>query len=174
LGQEQATALAVKLQEYTFDQIVCSPLQRALETVAPFLIATRDMAEVWPELAEACWQEEPQPPAETWLRAPTSLPAPISRLFRFRNDEMVTPVDPETYGQGLCRVHVVADRLRDMANDGSCGSLLVVAHGYLIRELLNILLQPETREEYPHDNCGISLLAYDDGWRLEYLNRTSG
>jgi broad specificity phosphatase PhoE len=169
-GQEQAQALAVHLEPYTFDRLVVSPLQRALETMAPSLRSRGGKAEVWPELAEACWQETREGASHSWGTEPASIPEHLDGLFEFRNGRYVKPSEHESYGQGLRRVHDAVALLRQMA-DSTARSVLMVTHGYVIREMFNIILAPDTRQDYSHDNCGMSLLVHDDGWRLEYLNR---
>ena len=58
--------LADVLSGWSFDRIITSPLQRALQTIAPYLAATQQRAEIWPEIAEACWQDEREALADDW------------------------------------------------------------------------------------------------------------
>jgi len=44
---------------------------------------------VWPELAEACWQEEREPPADTCDFRPSALPPDIAQHFTFRDGKAV-------------------------------------------------------------------------------------
>ena len=100
-GEEQAIALADELSSWSFDKIIASPRERALQTITPTLIKTGQTAEIWPEIAEACWHDEREPPAESW----EPQPADAVPHFRFRDDRMIKPGHPETFGQGLRRVH---------------------------------------------------------------------
>jgi broad specificity phosphatase PhoE len=171
-GQEQAVSLVEHLQSHTFDQILVSPLQRALETVAPYLAATEQHAEVWPEIAEACWQEPTGGPAPSWNSEPATLPKPIAGLFRFPNGEAVRPAEGESYAEGLCRAHAAAQRIQDMTADPDL-SILMVSHGHFIRELLNLMLETRRAVGFAQDNCGMTLLTYDGAWSLNYCNRPS-
>ena len=65
VGVEQAERLAAGLAGYQFDAIYCSPLERALKTIAPYLRENGRSAEVWPELAEVCWQADHTAPIPT-------------------------------------------------------------------------------------------------------------
>jgi broad specificity phosphatase PhoE len=51
-GDSQATALSLRLQHDHFDFIAVSPYLRCQKTIRPYLTATRQKAEIWPELAE--------------------------------------------------------------------------------------------------------------------------
>ena len=51
-GMKQVTAATEKLQKYEFDFVASSPMWRAHKTIAPYLKATNQRAEIWPELRE--------------------------------------------------------------------------------------------------------------------------
>ncbi len=51
-GKENLTEATEKLQNYTFDFITTSPIWRARNTLLPYLKASKQTAEVWPELRE--------------------------------------------------------------------------------------------------------------------------
>ena len=51
-GEEQVVQATEKLKQYEFDFIATSPLWRARNTIFPYLKATDQRAEVWPELKE--------------------------------------------------------------------------------------------------------------------------
>ena len=85
-GLAQADTLATCLESWTIDKVIVSPQQRALQTIAPYLAKTDRTGEVWPEMAEACWQEEREPPAESWDSQPTCLPHDIPRHFTWRDN----------------------------------------------------------------------------------------
>jgi len=52
-GEGQVKAVAGKLKGYAFDFIAVSPIWRARNTILPYLRATGQKGEIWPELAEA-------------------------------------------------------------------------------------------------------------------------
>jgi broad specificity phosphatase PhoE len=110
-GEGQAQALATCLSSWRFDKIIVSPRQRALETITPYLAGTDQQAEIWPEIAEACWHDEREAPSACWHPQPAELPD--AECFRYRDNEAIKPAFPESFGEGLCRVHATMDRLRD-------------------------------------------------------------
>lgn len=52
-GLKEVVGATEKLQKYEIDFVACSPLWRCRNTVAPYLRATNQKAEIWPELKEA-------------------------------------------------------------------------------------------------------------------------
>lgn len=52
-GLKEVVGATKKLQKYRFDFIASSPLWRCRNTIQPYLKATKQQAEIWPELREA-------------------------------------------------------------------------------------------------------------------------
>ena len=52
-------------------------------------------------------------------------------------------------------------------------SILLLTHGNLIRELLNLLLDCRHTVRFSHDNTGITCISRNGCWRLHYANRLS-
>lgn len=169
-GESQAEALAASLKARSFDTIIVSPRLRALETIAPYLTATGQQAEIWPEIAEACWHEDREEPAGTWPRQAASLPAFAPGHFCFRDGEPIAPADVESFGEGLCRIHTALHLIQE-AFIPDHELVLLVTHGHVIRELLNLMLGTETIAPFPHHNCGLTCLSYKGRWTLEFCNR---
>lgn len=161
-GWEQAAALADDLSSHSFDQIIVSPLQRAIETITPYLQATNQQAELWPELAEACWHDQREPAADAWRPQPATLPEELTNRFVYRDGRAVQHTQPETFGQGLRRVHDAKQQLESLP---AHLSVLMVTHGHFIRELLNLMF--DTTDHAGHiDNCGKTSLTYHHTWQL--------
>jgi broad specificity phosphatase PhoE len=169
-GREQAAALGQCLAPRTFDRILVSPLLRTMETVTPYLHMTQQRAELWPEIAEACWHPEREAPTNTWRTQPAPLSSAASRLFDYRDGAAIRPAHPESFGEGLRRVRVALDRLEALGEDRDA-SVLMVTHGHFIRELLNLMLDTDTIREFTHDNGGITGLTFDGRWTLDFCNR---
>src|SRR5690606_34583327 len=101
-GLEQAGSLADRLRHMELHAIYCSPLKRAMQTIEPYARTTRRKVEIWPELAEACWQEERRDDTAE----PEYIPSDVvgwmdADLFRFRSQVPQRPCESETYQQGL-------------------------------------------------------------------------
>jgi broad specificity phosphatase PhoE len=169
-GKAQAESLAERLASWSFDRTLVSPLQRAMETVTPYLRAARQRAEIWPEIAEACWHPEREAPADSWGTQPAPLPSGLADLFFYRDNHAARPTHPESFGAGLRRVHDALALLEGL-DRGRNGSLLMVTHGHFIRELLNLMLRRTTIEEFPQDNCGMRWVTFNGRWTAEFPNR---
>lgn len=171
-GEAQALCLADALSSWTFDRIMVSPRQRAMETITPYLAATHQRAEIWPEIAEACWHDEREAPSDGWNPQPTMLPPSAVAHFSYRNDRVMMPAHPESFGEGLRRVHATLCLLHALA-DQADGLFLMVTHGHFIRELLNLMLGTRTPVRFPQVNCGLTLMSFDGAWSMEFCNRQS-
>ena len=168
-GREQAASLIDNLGAWSFDKIIVSPLQRARQTISPYLAATHRQAEVWPEISEACWHEGQEAAAESWSKRPAPLPASESHLFVYRDGEAVRPGFPESFGMGLYRVRCSLELMQNRLAR-TTQAVLMVTHGHFIRELLNLMLKPSEPAEFPHDNCGMTLVSFNRNWTLESCN----
>jgi broad specificity phosphatase PhoE len=168
-GVAQAHDLAVALEAWDIDAVIASPARRALQTIAPFLAKTNRTGEVWPELAEACWQEQREPPAGSWQSEPTELSHDVSHHFRFRDGRAIRPAGPATFGTGLRRVHDAVGIL-ERRFGGSGMTVLVSTHRYFMREMLNFMLGSTESQSSDHDNCGMTLMCFDQGWQMEFFN----
>ena len=169
-GEKQAEALAEELKALEFDKIIVSPRLRTMQTIAPYLKKTDQKGEIWPELAEACWHEEREDPAEKWNPIPVQLTDSEKEIFTFRDNESVIPASVETFREGLCRVNEAFKRIQKMASE-SDESILMVSHGHFIREFMNILLDTRKPVIFHKVNCGMTLLTFDGEWTMQFFNR---
>jgi len=168
-GQRQARALAESLVGSEIDRLVVSPRLRAMQTIAPYLKAADRRGEIWPETAEACWHGEREEASGSWRSAPSSLREELAPLFFYREDNPVEPAHPESFGEGLFRVHETVRLLQPLGDRDV--TLLMVTHGHFIRELLNLLLDTPELAGFPHKNCGMTSLILESSWKLESLNK---
>ena len=175
-GVEQAERLVDGLAGYQFDVIYCSPLERALKTIAPYLRRNGRSAEVWPELAEACWQADhtmPIPSRKT-PAPPILIEAELAQLFTLLDGHALLPPDDEVYQEGFARIDGAHHRLLTR-HRGTDDQVLVVCHWYLASRLVEALLAlPRLdHDRFNHDNTAVSCLRQLPGgsFRVEYLNR---
>jgi len=173
LGWEQARRLVIRLADEPFDALYVSPLRRATETIQPLVEVRQARAEVWPELAECCWQDRTPPDREAgWRSAPC--PA-VEHLdpdrFHFRDGQAVMPAGLETYAEGLNRVYAAAELLRQR-HAGSAARILLVSHGYFLAQFIELLMGHTPQRRIDHVNTGLSLLTERDGRiTIQYINR---
>lgn len=173
-GKEQAVSLVESLKTWDFEKILVSPFERALQTVAPYLEATDQRAEIWPEIAEGCWHGKREEPSETWKPKPATLPDAVAHLFSFRDGEAISPIPhAESFGEGILRIQTAFNMLQKMA-DTSTGNVLMVTHGYLILEMINLMLGTCKPVQFKHVNCGMTSMFFDGVWNMEYCNRRIG
>lgn len=170
-GLKQADELAVHLQTLDIDEVIVSPAQRAQQTIAPYLAASRRTAEVWPELAEACWQDEREPMADSWESQPCALPPDIAHLFTWRDGQAIRPGYPESFATDLRRVYDTVELIEKTFGQTE-QTILLAAHAHFIREVLNRMLKLPELEPFPHDNCGMTLMTFTGEWKMEFCNRT--
>ncbi|CAN5468647.1 hypothetical protein BH11ARM2_BH11ARM2_14340 [soil metagenome] len=126
-GQKQVQALTrTLLKEPKFDQILVSPSPRALRTIAPYLDATGQKAEIWPLLYECCTERPRQTEAKSFLYgAKITIPSDLdpSRFVIFSNDDHFPA--PRNYGEGLVQVRVGVEIFQRRFGDRR---ILVVGH----------------------------------------------
>jgi broad specificity phosphatase PhoE len=169
-GLAQAETLGSCLESLEIVAVIVSPQQRALPTIAPYLERTGRTGEVWPELAEACWQEERQPPADNWHSEAALLPSDIAQYFSFRDGQAIQPASTDMFSNGLRRVCDALERV-EKAFGGTEQTVLMVSHRFFIGEMLNRMLRRPEHEVFHHENCGMTLMNFSTVWQMEFCNR---
>ena len=176
LGWEQAHDLVPRLERQDLDFIYASPITRARQTITPYLQASGRTAELWPEVAEACWQDdrEAPPPMRSGSRAPIAVPEDLTHHFAIRPDAPLLPWEDETFREGEDRVRNAKATLIDR-HGGTGDHVLVLAHGFSGCILMELLLGIEPSRSFDHDNVGMSTLieGLGGGWSLDVFNRTT-
>ncbi len=159
-GWEQAEALAKRLQDREIASVIVSPLQRAMETAMPYLRRSGKTAEIWPELAECCWQEPVDGLADDWPAQAATIPEGLDGFFHFRDKRAIRPAPGETFIQGRGRVYQAYKLLKKQREAEELTALFT--HGHFIREFVNLALDMDDAHEYC-ENCAMSLLEWDGG-----------
>lgn len=133
-GLEHARAIVDELMEHHIEKILCSPYSRAIDTIAPFSTTSQLHPEIHPCLAEgqlvldnACETGNPE--------------YSLGGTY---------PVKDETPSQFLGRAKAAGVLIRSQ----NCQNVLVVTHGHLIRELMNILLSTDKKYDSPITTVG--------------------
>jgi len=175
-GYEQAERLVGGLVGYQFDVIYCSPLERAMKTIAPYLRENGRSAELWPELAEACWQADHSTPipSRTHSPRPITIEKDLEEMFTLLDGNAVLPFDDEVFQEGFARIDRAHERLLARHKD-TTDRVLVVCHWYTASRLIeSFLAMPRTDyDRFNHDNTAVSCLdqLLNSAFRLQYLNR---
>ncbi len=171
LGQQQAEALVKDLKPYSFTAIAVSPMDRAIATLIPYLRASAQRAEVWPELAECCYQKEREAP-------PTGVVP--QRLFvapDFARDVLLIPLENgphwlqcDTYQDGLTQIAMAAERIDAYLQKPGC-TLLVGGHSLHGSRLIEKLAGPNAAEIHLENGKVTILRRETDGhYVLEMRN----
>ncbi len=140
-GKKQVQALAVKLQGMRFDAIIVSPSDRALNSIAPYLRATHQVATIWPELYECCHQvgaarKKPATPSVVY-GSHITVPRGLEGLFRLRpGGERY--ISAPTYNDGMRQVRM-GWKLLVQNFAGSGKTVLVVGHSLEGSRMLELL-----------------------------------
>ena len=153
-GTQQAELLAKYLKKLSFDEIWCSPLLRARQTLEPFTECTQ----VQPQyLSLLC---------EGQLNLDSSAPILDPELL----SESGLPVDSESVGCFRGRVAAFLSQIRALDAEKT---LLCLTHGHFIRETLNILLSATNYTRFPIGNCSDTLVELGKDQIIHYVNRTT-
>jgi len=147
-GNRQVAALTRKLDRLSFDYIVVSPKYRALKTILPYLKKHRLEAEIWPELAECCWQKKRALSAGKPQRgSQIRLEAAMKPYFTFARPDDRLSYHTRGYGQGMMQTFMAAEKIRKRFA-GSGKRILVVGHYHAGSRLIEILLGNEPTGRY--------------------------
>lgn len=173
-GWQQAERLVERLGECTLGAIYVSPLRRALETITPCLRRHARKAQVWPELAEACWQadRDAAPPVRRDGARSFILDASLRDLFVLRPEPSFWAVEGETYREGLVRIARTRSLLLER-HGGRDEAILVVGHEHAGGRLIELLLDIEPHGRFAHANTGLTwLIQNGDGtFSARFVNR---
>ena len=150
-GLAQADSIVSELENLKIKSILSSPYPRALQTVAPFAQASGLKVQVHSCLAEG----------QLVLDHLTRTEEP-----RYERSSSY-PVYNETKEQFIGRARQAANLLLNRLES----RILVVTHGHMIRELINIFINSSSKVRFPHDNCGLTYISFGENVAIEYLNR---
>jgi len=171
-GKSQVDELTRSLEQLKFDYIIVSPKYRALKTIQPYLKKHRLTAEIWPELAECCWQKDHRQTSAFDLRRSEKieLTRELEPWFSFADGDSHYSYDTRNYSEGILQTLMAADRLKRRFGR-SDKIILVVGHYHAGSRLLEILQGMEPIGRYKLDNTSISHLVEKPNGNFELLNQ---
>ncbi|MFQ5518965.1 MAG: histidine phosphatase family protein [Mariprofundus sp.] len=138
-GKQQVIELTRKLDRLRFDYILVSPKYRALNTVFPYLKKHALKAEIWPELAECCWQKERNMSFGKLRRGSRiKLEAQMKNYFTFPDAESRNRYDAKNYGQGMMQTFMATEKMKQRFA-GSGKTILVIGHYHAGARVIEIL-----------------------------------
>ena len=173
LGESQAMALSVRLQNVRFDRIFASPLQRCVQTIAPLAQKQNTAVQLLPALLEKGTKANYTGLPFSVLKGicPTLLEHTCTLFEKglpsFESDETAFE-----------RAKAVIAFVRSQCADDD--TVLLVAHGTFNNFLIHAALGFTPREDFnfSQDNTGLTLVRYltDNGKRrtkLAFMNDTT-
>lgn len=157
-GEKQRNELVKNLEPYVFDYILVSPLYRTRETIKPYLMRYHRRAEIWPEFAECCWQNNQDEPAVLPLKMGDEIGIfeRENRYFIFRDPKSHFFYNTnERFADGVEQLKKGTALLEKRYGDTDM-SILVVAHSLSIGTMLQLLLNQPISERPYIENTAIS------------------
>jgi len=138
-GRRQVQALTRILDHLRIDHIIVSPKHRALKTILPYLKKHHRVAEIWPELAECCWQKQRELSTDIPARgSPVRLDAAMTPYFSFATADDRFTFQTRGYGQGIVQTFLATEKIKQRFA-GSQQRILVVGHYHAGSRLIEIL-----------------------------------
>jgi len=173
-GELQTERLTRKLLEGPrFDRVCVSPVPRAQKTILPYLRKTGQVAQVWPALAECCWQKDHRPSLSARLLEgrPVSIPPELSSHLTLDGAPSTRWYDDSSYSSGLLQVRRLVDQIRETLG-GSGLEVLMVGHSGNGSHMLELLMGREPAGKIKVDNAEPTVLEENRGgtFRLLVLN----
>lgn len=146
-GRRQVAALTRRLDRLQFDHIIVSPKLRAMKTILPYLKKHRLVAEIWPELAECCWQKRHEHFYSNPQRGGAIRLAPeLRRYFTFADADAHYLFNTHGYGEGMAQTLMAVRKIRQRFS-GTGQRILIVGHYHSGSRIIEILqgLEPTGR-----------------------------
>jgi len=146
-GIRQVENLTRALDQLQFDYIIVSPKYRVLKTILPYLKKHRLVAEIWPELAECCWQKQRTLSSGSLRRGSRiSLESAMKPYFTFARADDHYKYKTRGYGQGMVQISMATDRIKQRFA-GSDKRILIVGHYHAGSRIIEMLqgLEPVGR-----------------------------
>ncbi|MFV9691904.1 MAG: histidine phosphatase family protein [Desulfobacteria bacterium] len=153
-GIRQATLLSDYLKTLGIDEIWCSPLLRARQTLSPLLDCSQTEPVFLPLLCEG------------HLNLDSSAPISAPEF----SAESGFPMATESVGSFRGRVAAILSRARAVDVDRT---VLCLTRGHFIRETLNIFLDAANYTRFPIGNCSDTLVEFGKDQIIHYVNRTT-
>lgn len=150
-GKKQAMLLSNYLATFQIDDIIVSPLPRALATLKPYCEKTGRKASINPFLAEGMYNLDPNAGIADPLFENTGYPVKDETIPLFRG-----------------RVNKF---INEIISDTDAGTKVVIAHGQFIRELLNMLLDAKRYVRWPVGNCSETLIDIQSDIFIRHVNK---
>lgn len=170
-GLEQIDGIMEKLEPLSFDVIIVSPTWRTRHTILPYLEKHGLTAEIWPEVAECCFDYRGYIDFRDLPLGPRiEIEDEHREYFKFRDEKAVYYFEADTPEAGDYQISLAVDLIRDrfMNTDKT---ILIVSHYHAGSRIIQSFLDDPPARLFLR-NASLSHVARDsDGtFRLRMLN----
>jgi len=172
-GIKQIERLKLLLEELEFDAIIVSPIWRARFTIYSFLKSRGQTAELWPELAECCWQIDKQSKENVALKMGAIIDPEDEIVFKLRDSLSTRFYDVSgSFAEGIAQVDRGVKLFKEKFS-GSGKTILMVAHYYSGNHFLHKLLDKNDEKSLELKNAALTKLIQIDNenFKISYLNK---
>jgi hypothetical protein len=147
-------------------------METACEAIRPLGLK----GEVWPEAAEACWQEERDIPVGPVRPGPAfAIPQKFADVLCVRTSPPGDRMAPEdqNYAEGVQRICALRDLILDRWRDTDA-KVVIFGHGHAGGRVIEAFMGWPVAGYIDHANCGHSEIEqrHDGQLQLRFANRT--
>lgn len=169
-GYQETLEVIKKLERNEYDDILVSPTNRTRLTILPYLKEHQHLTEIWPEIAECCWQSVgPEPESCLKPDGPKILIASQNKnIFRLRDSNSDHFYKTTSYGKGLCQIEDALNLLKEKYWF-SGKKILLVSHGNFGRMLITRLLGYSPAPRFHPANARITHLRQTKDGKFHLL-----
>lgn len=162
-GFLQLDSLDQRLAPYSFDAIIVSPIQRAKNTVMPYLQKNNLTAEIWPEFAEIRSKASKKDSTDTLVQGDKiHLTNMEKKYLKFRDNDSKHLYKLKSYKDGIRQVTKGYKDLLKRFDDNDKKSILVVCHSHSGSRLLELLYGIEPKGRCPLINAKINYVRQNE------------
>jgi len=174
LGKKQIKELTEQISDKDFDYVITSPKLRTINTILPYLMKKNKIAEIWPEIAECCWQaNRAQSPTHPFtVGSLIRLDGTKKDFFSFRDDKTMKFYRNGNYADGMERLKKAHSLLLERFS-GKDVSVLIVGHSLAGGRLIEMLLNQEPNGTHFPGNARLWQLreTAPGNFKLIFFNR---
>ena len=170
-GLEQVAAVPEKLKGFRFDCVMVSPTWRTQQTILPFLEATGQKAEIWPEVEEVdCGiTGDVVPSASVNRGTAVEIVEGAQDLIACRDEVSSRRYAPTSREEGVRQLMLAVDLVKSRFG-GSDKSVLIVTHSCAGGRLMELFLGLKPSGRFSPKNATLSHLRQTEDGRFELVS----